>query len=280
MLMLSTLLQDAAALGLQRIDAQMLLLHACGREPQDRAWLIAHADQALSADQLDAWLAFVERRLSGEPVAYIVGHKEFYGLRLAVNCAVLDPRGDTETLVDWAVALIPTDRIFRVLDLGTGSGAVALAIRSQRPQAQLTATDASGQALAVAIRNAASLQLPVRFVQAEASHPDWFSALAGEVFDLIVSNPPYIAEGDVHLPALKHEPTMALTSGTDGLNAIRSIIAHAHHHLYPGGHLLLEHGHDQAKAVRSLLLSHGFMSATTRQDLSGTDRCTGAARMG
>jgi release factor glutamine methyltransferase len=169
----------------------------------------------------------VQRRLQGEPVAYLLGFKEFYGLRLQVSPAVLDPRDDTETLVDWALDLIPQDRPMRILDLGTGSGAIALAIASQRPLAHITATDASPEALAVARSNAQALGLQVSFTQANASEPNWFSALAGQSFDLIVSNPPYIAEGDAHLAALQHEPAMALTSGADGLGAIRSIIAHA-----------------------------------------------------
>jgi release factor glutamine methyltransferase len=189
---------------------------------------------------------------------------------------VLDPRDDTETLVDWALELIPADRVFKVLDLGTGSGAVALAIASQRPLAQVTATDASAPALAVAQANAASLKLPVRFVLTDAQNANWFSCLGGEVFDLIVSNPPYIAEGDSHLPALKHEPAMALTSGQDGLDAIRSIISHAKNHLSAGGWLLVEHGYDQAAVSLQLLRDCGFVQGVTRQDLAGVDRCTGA----
>ncbi len=273
---LSQLQQEATALGMARIDAQMLLLHACGQDTHDRAWLIAHGDDQPSSAQQSAWQSFVQRRMEGEPVAYIVGHKAFYGLRLKVSPAVLDPRDDTETLVDWALELIPAGQAQSVLDLGTGSGAVALSIASQRPQAHITATDASAEALEVARSNAAELQLPCSFVLSDAQAPHWFSALSGEVFDIIVSNPPYIAEGDAHLPALKHEPSLALTSGADGLDAIRSIILHASHHLHSGGWLLLEHGFDQAARVRHLLVSHGFADATTRQDLGGMDRCTGA----
>jgi release factor glutamine methyltransferase len=263
---------------LPRIDAQMLLLHACARDSQDRAWLMAHDQDEASPEQLAAWKSNVQRRLQGEPVAYITGFKEFYGLRLQVTPDVLDPRDDTETLVDWALELIPADRVFKVLDLGTGSGAVALAIASQRPLAQVTATDASAPALAVAQANAALLKLPVRFVLADAHDANWFSCLGGEVFDLIVSNPPYIAEGDSHLPALNHEPAMALTSGQDGLDAIRSIVAHAKSHLTPGGWLLVEHGYDQAGLATQLLCDRGFLRAVTRQDLAGVDRCTGALR--
>lgn len=273
---IAALLQAALRQSLPRIDAQMLMLHACGRETHDRAWLIAHDDFGLNESQLALWQSSVARRFAGEPVAYILGYKAFYGLKLAVNPAVLDPRDDTETLVDWALELIPLDKSFKVLDLGTGSGAIAIAIASQRPLAQITATDASPDALQVARSNAAAHQLIIRFMQADERDSNWFSALTGEIFDLIVSNPPYIAEGDAHLSALKHEPDMALTSGADGLDAIRSIVAHAPAHLSKGAHLLLEHGYDQANAVRDLMSSHGFANVTTRQDLSRVDRCTGA----
>ena len=273
---IAALLQAATRQGLPRVDAQMLMLHACGREAHDRAWLLAHDDRSLNESELALWESSVARRLQQEPVAYILGTKAFYGLALAVNPAVLDPRDDTETLVDWALELIPLDAPFKVLDLGTGSGAIALAIASQRPLARLTVTDASAAALDVARANAAAHNIDIRFVQADVRNTNWFSALAGDVFDLIVSNPPYIAEGDQHLAALKHEPEMALTSGRDGLDAIRSIISHAPAHLRQGGHLLLEHGYDQAQAVRGLFEKNGFLEPTTRQDLSSVDRCTGA----
>ena len=273
---LSALLQLAANQGLPRIDAQMLLLHACGQPSHDRAWLIAHSDTQATERQLSIWQAAWERRQRGEPVAYITGRKAFYGLELQITPDVLDPRDDTETLVDWALEWLPAGQAFKVLDLGTGSGAVALAIASQRPLAQLTATDASPPALQVARGNAAAYQLACRFLLSDPKAPHWFSCVGEESFDLIVSNPPYIAEGDAHLAALRHEPAMALTSGQDGLDAIRSIISHACTHLRSGGHLLLEHGHDQAAAVRALLEKYRFSHITTRQDLSGTDRCTGA----
>ncbi len=273
---IAALLQSAHAQGLPRHEAHYLLLHACGRQTHDRAWLVMHEQDALNAEQTMLWQAAVQRRLAGEPLAYIVGYKAFYGLKLAVNPAVLDPRDDTETLVDWALELMAQDQSCKVLDLGTGSGAVALAMASKRPLAQITATDASPEALAVAASNSCALQLPVRLVRADAGQPNWFAALQGEMFDLIVSNPPYIAEGDSHLVALKHEPALALTSGADGLDAIRSIIAHASAHLQPGGHVLLEHGYDQAQRIRALFALHGFAGVTTRQDLSGVDRCTGA----
>ncbi len=275
MLPITALLHSAIVQGLARIDAQMLMLHACGRAAQDRAWLIAHDQEMLSDAQFALWQAALLLRLSGEPVAYIIGYKEFYGLKLKITADVLDPRGDTETLVDWALELIPEDQAFKVLDLGTGSGAVALAIQSQRPNAQITATDASGQALAVAQTNADVLHLPIRCVLADAHLPNWFSSLGEEMFDLIVSNPPYIAEGDAHLAALKHEPEMALTSGKDGLDAIRNIVANAKMHLSVGGWLLFEHGYDQASTVADILRENGFSAFSTRPDLAGLPRCTG-----
>jgi release factor glutamine methyltransferase len=273
------LLQQAAAAGLARIDAQMLMLHACARATHERAWLIAHDQDEPSDAQLALWQSALKRRLQGEPVAYITGHKEFYGLPLNITADVLDPRDDTETLVDWALDLIPQNQPFHVLDLGTGSGAIALAIASHRPLAHITATDASPAALAVAQSNANALRLAVQFILADAQSANWFSALTGQRFNLIVSNPPYIAEGDAHLAALQHEPAMALTSGADGLDAIRSIIAHAHQHLAASGWLLLEHGHDQAAVIRQLFAEHGFTEIATRQDLAGVDRCTGARKL-
>lgn len=274
---LHQLLQKAIQQGLPRIDAQMLLLHACGRDPLDRAWLAAHNTDAASPSQQAAFEQAAARRLGLEPIAYIVGFKAFFGLRLAITPDVLDPRDDTETLVNWALELIPQDSPARVLDLGTGSGAIALAVKSQRPLAQLTATDASPAALRVARSNAAALALPVEFVLADPEQPNWFAALGDRRFDLILSNPPYIAEGDPHLAALQHEPGLALTSGADGLSAIRSILAHSADHLQPGGWLLIEHGYDQAAAVRAAFATNGY-SAQTRPDLAGVDRCTGAQR--
>jgi release factor glutamine methyltransferase len=269
------LLEQARQQKLPRVDAQLILLHACQRPLHDRAWLLAHDQEQATAEQLTRWQIALQRRLQGEPVAYITGRKAFYGLELNVNASVLDPRDDTETLVDWALTLIPPQQEFRVLDLGTGSGAVALAIQSERPSAQVTATEASGQALELARSNAAAHSLAVRFVQTDADQSNWFHALSDEQFDLIVSNPPYIAEGDAHLAALKHEPAMALTSGADGLHAIGNIIMHAHRHLSHGGWLLLEHGHDQARRVQEKMRACGFSCITSRQDLAGIQRCTG-----
>ncbi len=273
---IAALLLSAIAQGLPRNEAQYLMLHACGRSMHDRAWLLMHEIEQPPSSALAVWQGSVERRLSGEPVAYIVGYKAFYGLQLSVNSAVLDPRDDTETLVDWALEFIPKDRAYQVLDLGTGSGAVALALAWKRPSALITATDASREALAVARSNAQALQLPVSFIAVNANEPNWFATLGDQVFDLIASNPPYLAEGDLHLAALKHEPAIALTSGADGLDAIRNIIQHAPKHLTAGGWLIVEHGYDQAERVRSLFVAQGFVDATTRQDLGGVDRCTGA----
>lgn len=263
-------LQRAQALGLARIDVQLLHLHALGRDPHDRAWLLAHDQDALPAEVLASLQAMLQRRLAGEPIAYITGFKDFFGLRLHIDARVLDPRPDTETLVEWALALLPADQAQRVLDLGTGSGAVALALQHERPLSQVTAVDASADALAVASANARRLQLPVRCV---LSH--WLDAVPGP-FELIVSNPPYVADADPHLAALTHEPLQALTSGADGLDDIRQIIGQAPSRLVPGGWLLLEHGWDQAAAVQALLRNAGFAEVQSRQDLAGTERCTGA----
>ena len=256
--------------GLPRLEAQMLLLHALGQPPQARAWLLAHDDDALPADAATRLHALATRRLAGEPMAYLTGEKHFHGLRLQVDARVLDPRDDTETLVDWALALLPADAPRRVLDLGTGSGAIALAIAHARPQARVTAVDASADALTVARANAGQLGLAVTL-----HHGDWLAPVAGERFDPIVSNPPYIAEGDAHLPALAHEPRSALVSGADGLDDLRRIVATAPAHLAPGGWLLLEHGWDQAAAVRALLTDAGFTQVQSRRDLAGIERCSG-----
>ena len=255
--------------GLARVDARMLLLHALGRPPHARAWLIAHDTDALSAAQQARWQRLCAQRLQGAPVAYLTGHKEFHGLDLHIDPRVLDPRPDTETLVDWALELLAALPAPRVADLGTGSGAVALALQHARPGARVLAVDASAPALAVARANARRLGLPVRFVQG-----NWLQGIGGP-FDAIVSNPPYIAARDPHLAALAHEPQSALVSGADGLEAIRAIIALAPAALAPGGWLLLEHGHDQSDAVQALLRAAGFVRVQTRNDLAGIPRCSG-----
>lgn len=262
-------LGQAQALGLARHDAQLLLLHCLGQGRHDRAWLLTHDTEVLTEAQQTHWQRALERRVSGEPVAYITGLKDFFGLTLSVDARVLDPRPDTETLVEWALALLPAEARLRVLDLGTGSGAVALAVQHQRPHCEVCAVDVSQEALEVARANAQRLNLPVQFV-----HSHWLDKVQGR-FDLIVSNPPYVAEGDPHMPALRHEPRQALTSGPSGLQDIDHIVAHAPQYLQRGSWLLLEHGWDQAQAVQKLLSHAGFSNIQTRQDLAGVDRCTG-----
>jgi release factor glutamine methyltransferase len=264
---LQTASQSGAPPGIDRLDAQLLMLHALGRAQSDRAWLITHDDVELSEPAALAFQGFCQRRLQGEPVAYIVGCKPFFGMDLQVDRRVLVPRPDTETLVEWALTL---DKTKTVLDMGTGSGAIALALKSVRPDWQVTALDASSDALAVAQINAKRLHLNVNFLQSS-----WFDALSNEKFDLIVSNPPYIVEGDWHMAALAHEPKQALTSGADGLDDIRLIIQQAPDFLASGGWLLLEHGFDQAVAVRNLLSERGFKQVQSQLDLAGIERCSG-----
>ena len=263
-------LRAAQAQGLPRLEAQMLLLHVLGQPPQARAWLLAHDTDVLPTDAAARLAVLIRRRLAGEPVAYLTGVKAFHGLQLHVDARVLDPRDDTETLVDWALALLPPARPAQVLDLGTGSGAIALAVARQRPAAQVLAVDASPDALAVARGNAERLGLTVALRAG-----DWFAPVAGARFDLVLSNPPYIAEANPHLPALAHEPRQALVSGADGLHDIRRIVAGAPAHLAPGGWLLLEHGWDQAGAVRELLAAAGLAQVQSRRDLGGVERCSG-----
>jgi len=267
-------LQQAQKLGLARLDAQMLLLHALGRNPHDRAWLLAHGDDALPADLQTPWQNLVQRRAAGEPLAYLTGFKEFFGLRLAVDARVLDPRADTETLVEWALEHMQGQTPGAAMDLGTGSGAIALALQQRFPSWQVHALDFSADALAVAQANARRLHLPLVFHQGA-----WFDGMA-QRFALIVSNPPYIAEQDPHLAALQHEPLQALASGADGLQDIRTIVRQAADHLLPGGWLLLEHGYDQAAAVCQILKEAGFDSVQSRHDLAGLLRCSGGQWQG
>lgn len=257
----------ARAAGVDRLDANMMLMTLL---KQGRSWLLAHDQDPLPPASVPIFEQWVTRRAQGEPLAYLLGDKEFFGLNLSVNPNVLIPRPDTEILVEWALDLIPSDQAWRVLDLGTGSGAIALAIQHQRPQATVVAVDASAGALTTAQNNAQQLQLPVQFLLGS-----WLAPVEGQVFDLIVSNPPYIAEGDEHLAALTHEPITALTAGPDGLDDIRQIIRDAKHHLKPGGWLLLEHGYDQADAVSQLLTQAGYTQVQTRKDLGEQNRCTG-----
>jgi release factor glutamine methyltransferase len=265
-------LQLARRLGVDRLDAH-LLVGAVLQQP--RSWLLAHDRDPLPPDAAERISDLLQRRAAGEPAAYLLGHKEFFGLTLAVNPEVLVPRPDTETLVNWALevlALHPTtDAPPRVLDLGTGSGAIALAVAHTHPPAQVTAVDASEGALRTARLNGERLELSVRWRLGS-----WFEAVAGERFNLVLSNPPYIAEHDPHLPDLRFEPRSALTAGADGLDDLRTIIQQAPAHLTPGGWLLLEHGWDQAEAVAQLLHDRGFLGVDHRHDLGGHARCTGA----
>ena len=260
------LLAQARA-AIDAVDAEHLLLHVLARP---RSWLFAHADDAVTATEAAAFRALVERRAQGEPVAYLTGTQGFWSLELAVTPATLIPRPETERLVELALERLPAGVAVRVADLGTGSGAIALAIARERPQAQVIATDASAAALDVARANAERNR--VRNVQFRQG--DWLAPLAGERFDLIASNPPYIADGDPHLCAgdLRFEPLTALSSGADGLDAIRVIVRAAGARLQPGGWLLLEHGWDQGDAVRALLQGGGYGDVATEQDLEARDR--------
>ncbi|MEQ1600022.1 MAG: peptide chain release factor N(5)-glutamine methyltransferase [Methylotenera sp.] len=283
------------------LEAQLLLQHALN---VNRAWLIAHENDALEANIHAAYMTLISRRSNGEPIAYILGTREFYGLNLKVTPATLIPRPDTETLVETALAKIPQnnntsspsfrrksessgiepleektlDSDFRrndalkVLDLGTGTGAIALAIAKHRPNALVTAVDASQAALDVAIENAKNLEITnINFMLS-----DWFASLNNEKFDVIVSNPPYIEENDAHLKQgdLPWEPISALVAGQDGLSDIRTIILQSKNHLHPHGYLALEHGYNQAESVATLLKSAGFTDVETIKDLGDNNRVT------
>ena len=270
------LLEQARRKGLGRLDAQVLLAHALGRS---RTWLAAHADEVGSPRLREAFEQACSRRLDGVPVAYLVGQREFYGLALEITPDVLDPRPDTEVLVDWALECLagPLAATARplVADLGTGSGAIALAISHHCPRACVIGTDRCGAALAVAAGNGRRLGLPVHWRQGH-----WLSALPGERMDLLISNPPYIAEDDPHLPALRHEPRGALVAPGQGLADLRLIATSAPACLRPGGWLLLEHGADQADSVATLLQHAGFTQVSHRHDLAGHRRCTGGQLTG
>lgn len=250
-------------------EAELMLCRATGLT---RTQLRTHPEKDVSATQQAQLSAWIQRRLQGKPLAYILGDAEFYGLTLSVTSDTLIPRQDTELLVDAALELIPERAPWTVLDMGTGSGAIAIAIAHHRPIAQVTALDASKAALAVAQDNACALRLPsIRFI-----HSDWFSALGQQRFDVIISNPPYIAQNDPHLQAtsLPYEPISALTSGVDGLDDIRLLVQQAPKHLNSDGWLLLEHGYDQGAAVRHLMQSAGFSAIATHRDYGNNDRIT------
>lgn len=271
-MLLRDLLADAAAKlrGPEaRHEAELLLLHALQRP---RSWLFAHATDPVDLADRDSFHALLARRAAGEPVAYITGQWGFWTLQLEVSPATLIPRPETELLVEQALARLPAERPRTIADLGTGSGAIALALASERPLAQVLATDFSGEALAVAKRNAAHNTVGnVAFAQGS-----WYAPLQGRRFDLIASNPPYIASDDEHLARgdLRFEPTTALASGQDGLDDIRLIADGASAHLLPGGWLLLEHGWNQGAAIRVLLQQAGLDEVETVQDLEQRDRVT------
>jgi release factor glutamine methyltransferase len=256
-----------AALPLDPLENRILLCHALGIT---RVGLITQSERVLGEAEAAALNSLVERRLQGEPIAYIVGKREFFGLDFRVTDAVLIPRPDTELLVELALERLPPQG--RALDMGTGSGAIAVAIAHTRPDAAVTALDVSAAALDVARANAAANGAPVRFL-----HSDWFAALGSERFDLIASNPPYIADGDVHLSQgdLRFEPVGALTDRADGLSALRTIVAGARFHLVPQGWLLMEHGYDQAAQVRQLLAEQGYTEVQSWRDLAGIERASG-----
>jgi release factor glutamine methyltransferase len=266
-----TVSRALAQSGLVPLDAQVVLAHVLAK---DRAWLAAHADDPLTRGQEAAFFALAKRRRDGEPVAYLTGVREFWGLPLRVSPAVLIPRPETESLVELALSRLPADRDLRVLDLGTGSGAIALALAHERPRASVLATDVSREALAVAEENARRLGIG----NVEFARSDWYadlpSAWRDGAVDLIASNPPYVAMHDPHLREgdVRFEPAAALASGVDGLAAIRQIVAGARALLAPGGTLAIEHGYDQSERVRELFAAAGFGEIVTAKDLAGIPR--------
>lgn len=256
-----------------RREAAMLLGSVLGKSD---AWLVAHADDEVDAPSAAAFQSLVERRVGGEPIAYLTGTRGFHDIALRVTPSVLIPRAETEVLVDLALARMPAGADCALADLGTGSGAIALAVAKARPRARVVATDVSADALDVARDNALRLGIGnVEFRQGV-----WCAPLAGEVFDLVVSNPPYVAAGDPHLHEgdLRFEPALALSPGTDGLSAIRTIASQAKAHLSAGGWLLFEHGVDQGAAVRGVLAGRGYLDVFTERDLEDRERVSGGRR--
>ena len=255
---------------IDRIDARLLLQHVLNA---GHAFLLTYPDRILTAQQLEAFLHLVQRRIDGAPVAYLTGERDFYDLTFKVNEAVLIPRPETELLIELALQLIPSGRSCRILDLGTGSGAIAITLAKHRPHCEVTAVDLSPAAIAVAQWNARNLQTHnLKFVTGS-----WFDELFGEKFDLIVSNPPYVADTDPHLQQgdLRFEPPMALSAGDNGLSCIHHIIDEAPDHLVSSGWLLLEHGYDQAAACRQLLQEKDFSNICSHPDLAGIMRVSG-----
>ncbi len=261
---------DAAQQATDRIEARVLLREVLN---QSDAYLLAHGDDTLTAEQAQQYVALVVRRVAGEPVAYLTGRREFFGREFVVNPTVLIPRPETELLVELALQRVPAGAPAHVLDLGAGSGCIGITIAAERPQARVTLVDASEAALDIARANAAQWAPG----NTRLLHSDWFSAVAAEQYDLIVANPPYVAEEDMHLQQgdLRFEPRTALAAGADGLNDLRRIIAQAPRHLRAGGGLLLEHGYDQAAACAQLLAAAGFKDVFNARDLAGVPRVSG-----
>ena len=270
-------LADARQRGVALLDAQLLLARALATT---RTALIADDERSLDSEEGERWSGWLARRADGEPLAYLLGEKEFHGLVLEVNADVLVPRPETELVVDWAAELLARGRqpagapaAPAVVDLGTGSGAIALAIKRLHPAAHVIATDASARALAVARSNAARTGLAIELVEGS-----WWAAVAARRFDVAVANPPYVAAGDAHLAELRHEPIAALASGADGLADLRAIAAGARDHLFMGGWLVVEHGFDQGAAARRLLADGGLVDVETRVDFAGHERATAGRR--
>ena len=264
-------LAEARARGVASLDAQLLLARILATT---RTGLIAHDERVLDADERACWASWLDRRAAGEPIAYLLGEKEFCGLSLAVRAGVLVPRPETELLVDWAGELLAEEAAeARVLDLGTGSGAIALALKHRHRSARVTAVDASAAALEVARANARRLGLDIEFLEGS-----WWKPIGARRFDVVVANPPYVAAGDPHLAALVHEPVEALVAGAEGLDAIAEIVRSSHGHLVAGGWLLIEHGFDQGAAVRALFSAEAYTAVETRRDLAGDERVTAGRR--
>ena len=257
-----------------RLERRLLLEAALEK---NHAWLVSHSEYLLEPREAATFLHWLERRARGEPIAYLLGRHEFFGLELAVTPAVLIPRPETEGLVEWALELLDPQRNPTVLDLGTGSGAIALALHAQHPTLAITAVDASAAALSVARQNAERWQGTLGGHPITLLESNWFESLGARRFDFILANPPYVAEGDPHLAQgdLRFEPQSALSSGPEGLDDLERIIAQAPGHLTAGGWLLLEHGHDQGPACRARLASARFTAISTRHDLAGLPRLTG-----
>jgi release factor glutamine methyltransferase len=263
-------LAQARELGIERLDAQLLMAHVMGRS---RTWVIANDDAELDSATSQTLTTLLQRRAAGEPLAYLLGEREFHGLTLRVTPDVLVPRPDTETLVEWALELLADMPTPRVIDLGTGSGAIALAVKHACPRADVHASDLSDAALSVARANGQALGLPVQWHRGA-----WWQAMPPGRFHLALSNPPYVAANDPHLAALRHEPAMALTPAGDcgdGLTDIERIVGGATARLHPGAWLLIEHGADQGDGTRTLFERAGFCDVQTRPDLAGRPRATG-----